>query len=35
LRTSFFNSNAVVQAQTNLRSSIFLVYTFGAHGRSE
>jgi opacity protein-like surface antigen len=35
LRTSFFNSNVVVQEQTNLRSSIFLVYTFGAHGRSE
>lgn len=35
LRTSFFNSNAVVQGQTNLRTSIFLVYTFGAHGRSE
>jgi len=35
LRTSFFNSNVVVQGQTNLRSSIFLVYTFGARGRGE
>jgi opacity protein-like surface antigen len=35
LRTSFFNSNVVLQGQTNLRSSIFLVYTFGARGRSE
>lgn len=35
LRTSFFNSNVVVQGQTNLRSSIFLVYTFGAHRKGE
>ncbi|MGA2097192.1 MAG: outer membrane beta-barrel protein [Candidatus Acidiferrum sp.] len=35
LRTSFFNSNVMVQGQTNLRSSIFLVYTFGARGRNE
>ena len=35
LRTSFFNSSAVVQGPANLRSSIFLVYTFGARGRTE
>jgi len=29
LRTSFFNSNVAVQAQTNLRSSLSLIYTFG------
>jgi len=33
LRTSFFNSNVALQAQPNLRSSVFLIYTFGAHGR--
>jgi opacity protein-like surface antigen len=35
LRTSFFNSNVAVQGQSNLRSSIFLIYTFGARGRGE
>jgi opacity protein-like surface antigen len=35
LRTSFFNSNVAVQGQSNLRSSIFLIYTFGARGRRE
>jgi opacity protein-like surface antigen len=34
LRTAFFNSNVTVQGQTNLRSSISLVYTFGARGRA-
>lgn len=29
LRTAFFNSNVVVQRQTNLRSSLSLIYTFG------
>ncbi len=29
LRTSFFNSNVVLQGQTNLRPSISLIYTFG------
>ena len=29
LRTDFFNSNVVVQRQTNLRSSLSLIYTFG------
>src|SRR3984957_17958845 len=33
LRTSFFNSNVALQAQPNLRSSVFLIYTFGSHGR--
>ena len=33
LRTSFFNSNVALQAQPNLRSSVFLIYSFGAHGR--
>lgn len=33
LRTAFFNSNVTVQGQTNLRSSISVVYSFGAHGR--
>jgi opacity protein-like surface antigen len=35
LRTSFFNSNVVLQGQSNLRSSVFLIYTFGARGRGE
>ena len=29
LRTAFFNSNVVVQRQTNLRSSLSVIYTFG------
>jgi opacity protein-like surface antigen len=29
LRTAFFNSNVAVQSQRNIRSSIFLIYTFG------
>jgi opacity protein-like surface antigen len=29
LRTSFFNSNLVLQGQTNIRPSISLIYTFG------
>jgi len=29
LRTAFFNSNVAVQGQTNLRSSIDFIYTFG------
>lgn len=29
LRTSFFNSNVVLQGQTNIRPSISLIYTFG------
>jgi opacity protein-like surface antigen len=29
LRTSFFNSNVALQGQSNLRSSISLIYTFG------
>ena len=33
LRTSFFNSNVTLQAQPNLRSSVFLIYSFGGHGR--
>ena len=33
LRTSYFNSNVTLQAQPNLRSSVFLIYTFGPHGR--
>jgi hypothetical protein len=32
LRTSYFNSNVALQAQPNLRSSVFLIYTFGVHG---
>lgn len=35
LRTAFFNSNVTVQGQTNLRSSISLVYTFGARGKAD
>jgi len=35
LRTAFFNSDVAVQGQTNLRSSISLVYTFGARGRAD
>jgi opacity protein-like surface antigen len=35
LRTSFFNSNVALQGQSNLRSSVFLIYTFGARGRGE
>ena len=34
LRTSYFNSNVALQAQPNLRSSVFFIYTFGGvHGR--
>ena len=33
LRTSYFNSNVTLQAQPNLRSSVFLIYSFGGHGR--
>lgn len=29
LRTSFFNSNVVIQGHTNLRTTLNLVYTFG------
>jgi len=29
LRTAFFNSNVVVQNQSNIRSSLCLIYTFG------
>ena len=29
LRTSFFNSNAAIQGQTNLRTSVSVIYTFG------
>jgi opacity protein-like surface antigen len=29
LRTSFFNSNVAIQGQTNLRTSLNLIYTFG------
>jgi hypothetical protein len=29
LRTSFFNSNVAIQGQTNLRTSLSLMYTFG------
>jgi opacity protein-like surface antigen len=29
LRTSFFNSNVAVQGQTNLQTSLGLIYTFG------
>jgi len=29
LRTAFFNSNVTVQSQSNIRSSISLIYTFG------
>jgi Outer membrane protein beta-barrel domain len=29
LRTSFYNSNIVLQGQNNIRSSISLIYTFG------
>ena len=29
LRTSFFNSNAAIQGQTNLRASVSMIYTFG------
>jgi len=29
LQTHFFNSNAVLQTQTNLRGSVSLIYTFG------
>jgi opacity protein-like surface antigen len=33
LRTSYFNSNVALQAQPNLRSSVFLIYSFGGHGK--
>jgi len=33
LRTKFFNSNIVLQGQTNLRASVSLVYTFGENER--
>ena len=29
LRTSFFNSNVAIQGQTNLRTTLNLIYTFG------
>jgi hypothetical protein len=29
LRTSFFNSNVAIQAQTNLQTSLSMIYTFG------
>jgi opacity protein-like surface antigen len=29
LRTSFFNSNVAIQGQTNLRTSLSMIYTFG------
>jgi len=29
LRTSFFNSNVAIQGQTNLRTSVSFIYTFG------
>jgi hypothetical protein len=29
LRTSFFNSNVAIQGQTNLRTALGLIYTFG------
>jgi opacity protein-like surface antigen len=29
LHTNYFNSNVVVQGQTNLRPSVSLIYTFG------
>ncbi len=35
LRTAFFNSNAAVQGQSNLRSSISFVYTIGKRERGE
>jgi opacity protein-like surface antigen len=33
LRTTFFNSNILLQGQTNLRASVSLVYTFGENER--
>ena len=33
LRTTYFNSNVALQAQPNLRTSVFLIYSFGGHGR--
>jgi opacity protein-like surface antigen len=33
LRTSFFNSNAGISGQTNLRASMSMVYTFGRRER--
>jgi opacity protein-like surface antigen len=33
LHTTFFNSNIVLQGQTNLRASVSLVYTFGEKER--
>jgi opacity protein-like surface antigen len=33
LHTTFFNSNIVLQGQTNLRASVSLVYTFGENER--
>lgn len=33
LRTSFFNSNATVSGQTNLRASMSMIYTFGRRER--
>lgn len=32
LRTSYFNSNVAIQGQTNLRTSISMIYTFGRRG---
>ncbi len=33
LRTSFFNSNAAIAGQTNLRASMSMIYTFGRRQR--
>ena len=33
LRTTYFNSSVALQAQPNLRSSVFVIYSFGGHGR--
>lgn len=33
LRTAFFNSNAAIAGQTNLRASVSMIYTFGRRQR--
>ncbi|HTQ58805.1 MAG TPA: hypothetical protein VMI32_01170 [Candidatus Solibacter sp.] len=33
LRTAFFNSNVTVQRQSNIRSAVWLIYTFGERRR--
>ncbi len=33
LRTSFFNSDVAIQGQTNLRTTLSMIYTFGRRGR--